>query len=159
MWMAGGVIRYKRGWQALQLHGQISLITNPAHNYVVRMMKQCRCPALHNPGKLRVGIATRQLALHKSRNPPSSQPLLGLVSAPSPRPQVPPNYPRCKPIYQLSLNLIPILDVLSQILPLFSLTMILFQPPAPLAIPPAEARSKAAEPWGSQTQPLKSDQG
>lgn len=73
-WMTGRVIWYKKGWNALQLHGQISLITNSAHNYVVWIMKQCRCPALQNPCNLKASITTRQLAPHKSRPFPSSQP-------------------------------------------------------------------------------------
>lgn len=58
----------------MQLHGQISLITNSAHNYMVQIMKQYGYPALQNPCKLKASITTRQLALHKSRPPPSSQP-------------------------------------------------------------------------------------
>lgn len=73
------VIRYKTWCSVVQLCGPINLITNSAHNYLAQIMKRRRCPALHNPCELSVAITTRQLALHKSRPPPSSQPFPGWV--------------------------------------------------------------------------------
>ena len=134
-WMTGRVIWYKKGWNALQLHGQISLITNSAHNYVVRIMKQCRCPALQNPCNLKASITTRQLALHKSRPPPAAQPSPSRSSFSQASGSS--QFSRGNPICQIALNLMLLFDTLSLILSPF-LTMILFQPSA-------EARSKAVE--------------